>query len=126
MTARLVVYHRAPTDDPLAVERAYRLFLPDFRPTPGVLGVALLRLAKDPYGYAVITDWEDADAYERWRQGPAHQQRKTPLRPYQDQQRTPCYELYEVLDPAPAAARDLAAKDSAPGTARDADKEYPS
>ncbi|UFQ18600.1 MULTISPECIES: antibiotic biosynthesis monooxygenase family protein [Streptomyces] len=126
MTARLVVYHRAPTDDPLAVERAYRLFLPGFRPTPGVLGVALLRLAGDPYGYAVVTDWQDADAYESWRQGPAHQQRKTPLRPYQDRRRTPCYELYEVLDTAPAPGRERTVGTSVPGTVRDTDKEHPS
>ncbi|WP_173869571.1 antibiotic biosynthesis monooxygenase [Streptomyces albus subsp. chlorinus] len=104
VTARLVVHHRAPAQDPGAVERAYALFEPEFRTTPGVLRVQLLRLAGDPLAYAVVTDWQGADAYEAWRQGPAHQRRKTPLRPYQDPRRKPCYELYEVLSPDAALA----------------------
>ena len=45
MTVRLAVYHRAPQEEPGAVEEAYRRFLPDFQGTPGVLDVRLLRSA---------------------------------------------------------------------------------
>ncbi|MFW5415212.1 antibiotic biosynthesis monooxygenase [Nocardiopsis sp. CNT-189] len=106
MTVRLVVHHRAPQDDPEAVERSYRLFLPGFQGTPGLLGVRLLRLADDPLGYAVVSDWERREAYETWRQGPAYQGKKTPLHPYQDRNRRPHYEIYEVFEDGAAPGGD--------------------
>ena len=44
-----------------------------------------------------MSDWESREAYEHWRIGPAHQGRRTPLRPYQDRGRRPHYEVYDVL-----------------------------
>ncbi|MEJ3750554.1 antibiotic biosynthesis monooxygenase [Actinomycetes bacterium KLBMP 9797] len=95
--ARVLIWHRAPADDPDAVEKAYDQISRHLAGTPGLLGNELLRATDDGGRLLVMSEWESLAAFQTWEQGTRHKQTTSPLRSYQDRERTPFFEIYEVV-----------------------------
>ncbi|MDW4905901.1 antibiotic biosynthesis monooxygenase [Streptomyces sp. ADMS] len=94
--ARVLIWHRAPVDDPGAVARAYELISRELAGTPGLLGNELLRAAEDPGRLVVMSEWESLAAFKSWEETASHRPSTSPLRPYQDRDRERFFEVYEV------------------------------
>jgi heme oxygenase (mycobilin-producing) len=96
--ARVLVFYRAPADDPAAVERVYREVSGHLRGTVGLLGNQLLKDLTDPGSYVVASDWVDMAAFGLWDKSTGHR-KTTPLDPYQDAdpQRRRHFGIYEVV-----------------------------
>ena len=96
--ARVLVFYRAPADDPDAVERVYREVSATMAATEGLLGNQLLKDITDPGSYVVASDWVDMAAFSRWDKSVGHR-RTTPLDPYQDSDpsRRKLFGIYEVV-----------------------------
>ena len=96
--ARVLVFYRAPDDDPLVVERIYSEVSGLMAGTPGLLGNQLMKDVTDPGGYVVASDWVDMAAFGAWDVSRGH--RKTsPLDPYQDadSSKRKLFGIYEVV-----------------------------
>lgn len=93
---RVMIWHRAPADDPEAIEKAYDQISRNLAGTPGLLGNELLRAADDPSRLLVMSEWESLAAFKTWEQGVAHKGTTSPLRQYQDRERERFFEIYEV------------------------------
>lgn len=96
--ARVLVFYRAPDDDPQAVERVYRQVSATMQGTEGLLGNQLLKDVTDPGSYVVASDWVDMAAFSAWDKSQGHR-RTTPLDPYQDSDpsRRKLFGIYEVV-----------------------------
>ncbi|MEV6591734.1 antibiotic biosynthesis monooxygenase family protein [Streptomyces acidicola] len=95
--ARVLLWHRAPADDPGAVERAYEQISRHLSGTPGLLGNELLRSADDPGSLVVMSEWESLAAFRAWEETTQHRPSTSPLRSYQDRARERFFEVYEVV-----------------------------
>lgn len=95
--ARVLIYYRAPSDDPDVIERSYRETSRALANTPGLLRNELLRDAAEPDSYVILSEWESLAAFRQWEEGPTHRGRTSPMRPYQDRGgRSKHYGIYEV------------------------------
>lgn len=96
--ARILVFYRAPEDDPDAVERTYHSVSGEMAGTPGMLGNQLMKDITDPGGYVVASDWVDMAAFAAWDKSMSHR-RTSPLDPYQDADptRRKLFGIYEVV-----------------------------
>ena len=94
--ARVLIWHRAPVDDPDAVRRAYEQISSRLAGTPGLLGNELLRGVDDPGRLVVMSEWESLAAFKAWEQTAEHRPSTSALRPYQDRDRDRFFEVYEV------------------------------
>lgn len=95
--ARVLIFYRAPEDDPDAVERGYHEVSPEMKGTPGLTRNELLQDVGDPRSYVVWSEWESLAAFQEWESGPHHRGRTSPLRPYQDRDgERRHYGVYEV------------------------------
>ena len=97
-TGRILVFYRAPDDDPTAVERVYHQVSDTMRSTEGMVGNQLLKDITDPGSYVVASDWVDMAAFSAWDKSAGHR-RTTPLDPYQDSDpaRRKHFGIYEVV-----------------------------
>ncbi|MFB8762663.1 antibiotic biosynthesis monooxygenase family protein [Nocardiopsis alba] len=95
-TVRVVVHHRAPEGEWTTVREAYDTISGQLEGTPGLLGNELLRSTLDPRSFAVLSRWKDLDAFTEWERGSGHRGTTSPLRRFQDRDRTPHFEVYEV------------------------------
>jgi heme oxygenase (mycobilin-producing) len=95
-SVRVLVWYRQPTDEQGAVAHAYHRVSEELRGTPGLLGSELLSSAIHPGSLAVHSKWVSLEAFLAWERGPDHRQVTAPLRPYQDPQRAPQYDVYEI------------------------------
>lgn len=93
---RVVVWYRAPGADSAAVEAAYHAVSQALEGTPGLVSNELLRSANDAGSFAVMSQWQSAEAFDRWEQGPTHHASTAPLVPYLDRGPARSFELYEV------------------------------
>jgi heme-degrading monooxygenase HmoA len=84
VSARVLIFYRAPASDPEAVERAYHDISPQMKGTPGLRRNELLRDVTEPDRYVVCSEWESLEAFQAWESGPDHRGRTSPLRPFQD------------------------------------------
>ena len=96
--ARVLVFYRAPAEDPTAVERVYQEVSNHLSGTVGLLGNQLMKDLTDPGSYVVASDWVDMAAFGVWDQSTGHR-KTTPLDPYQDSdpQRRKHFGVYEVV-----------------------------
>ena len=95
--ARVLLWHRAPADDPGAVERAYEQISRQLSGTPGLLGNELLRATGEAGSLVVMSEWESLAAFRSWEETVQHRPSTSPLRPYQDRTRERFFEVYEVV-----------------------------
>ncbi|MEV5985412.1 antibiotic biosynthesis monooxygenase [Streptomyces sp. NPDC052051] len=91
-----MLYLRAGDTDAPEIEDAYHRISEGLAATPGLLGNELLRNLTEPGGWAVLSEWESLDAFHRWESGSAHRGTTSPLRPYQDRERSMPFALLEV------------------------------
>lgn len=96
--ARVLVFYRAPADDPYVVERIYHQVSEQMQGTTGMLGNQLMKDITDPGSYVVASDWVDMAAFSAWDKSVGHR-RTTPLDPYQDadSSRRKHFGIYEVV-----------------------------
>jgi heme-degrading monooxygenase HmoA len=95
--ARVLIFYRAPADDPGVIEKAYHEASQALENTPGLLRNELLSDVMDPAGFVVLSEWESLTAFQAWETGPAHKGNTSPLRPYQDRDNhTRHYGVYAV------------------------------
>lgn len=95
--ARVLIYYRAPSDDPDVIERGYHETSDALADTPGLLRNELLRDVTDPASFVVLSEWESLEAFKEWEVGPHHRGNTSPLRPYQDRENhTRHYGIYQV------------------------------
>jgi heme-degrading monooxygenase HmoA len=96
--ARILVFYRAPADDPTAVERIYHEVSTIMQDTEGMLGNQLLKDITDPGSYVVASDWKDMTAFSAWDKSAGHR-RTTPLDPFQDADpaRRKHFGIYQVV-----------------------------
>lgn len=95
--ARVLIYYRAPSDEPDVVEKHYHETSAVLTGTPGLLNNELLRDAAHPDRYIVLSEWESLAAFRNWETGPHHRGNTSPMRPYQDREpRSEHYGIYEV------------------------------
>lgn len=96
--ARVLVFYRAPEEDPGAVERTYHAVSGEMLGTPGMLGNQLMKDLTDPGGYVVASDWLDMAAFSTWDKSVAHR-RTSPLDRFQDADpgRRKLFGIYEVV-----------------------------
>jgi heme-degrading monooxygenase HmoA len=87
MSARVLIFYRAPAGDPDAIERVYHQVSAQMKGTAGLVSNELLRDVMDPSSYVVAAEWADLAAFQEWDKGPGHR-RTTPLDPYQDLEST--------------------------------------
>ncbi|MQS07447.1 antibiotic biosynthesis monooxygenase family protein [Streptomyces alkaliphilus] len=93
---RVLLYLRAdPTEDG-AVAEAYHRISSDLKGTDGLLGNELLRELTDPGAFAVLSEWESAEAFRTWEAGSGHRNTTSPLRRHQDRERPTPFALYRV------------------------------
>ncbi|MEV7027553.1 antibiotic biosynthesis monooxygenase, partial [Kitasatospora sp. NPDC093558] len=86
---RIVLFCQVPSGEPESViEEAYHRISGDLAGTPGLLGNELLRSLIDDGAFAVMSEWESAEAFKHWDEGPDHKGQTSPLRPYQDPARS--------------------------------------
>lgn len=97
MKVRVVLYLKTPEEGPGKVHEAYHQISEQLAGTPGLLGNELLHSVLNGEEFAVLSDWEDMKAFQTWEQGPAHQSKTSPLRPYQDRERGAHYGIYQVV-----------------------------
>jgi heme oxygenase (mycobilin-producing) len=96
--ARILVFYRAPADDPAAVERIYHEVSTTMKDTEGMLGNQLLKDLTDPGSYVVASDWKDMTAFSAWDKSTGHR-RTGPLDPFQDADpsRRKHFGIYQVV-----------------------------
>jgi heme-degrading monooxygenase HmoA len=96
--ARVLVFYRAPANDPAVVERIYHQVSAEMRGTPGLVGNQLIKDVTDPGSYVVASDWADMSAFAAWDKSTGHR-RTTPLDPYQDADpsRRKHFGIYQVV-----------------------------
>lgn len=94
--ARVLIYYRAPENDPDIIEKAYHGISAALAGTPGLLRNELLRDVAEPDSFIVLSEWESLDAFRAWEEGPQHRGNTSPLREYQDRSRGKHYGIYEV------------------------------
>jgi heme-degrading monooxygenase HmoA len=94
--ARVMLYCRAPEDDPGAIETAYHQISKALAGTDGLLCNELLRDVVSDGSFVVLSEWQSLDAFRTWESGAAHRGTTSPLRPYQDASRGMPFGLYEV------------------------------
>jgi heme-degrading monooxygenase HmoA len=94
--ARVLLYCRAPQEDPAPVERAYHEISGALLGTPGLLRNELLRDVFEPDRFVVLSEWESLAAFREWESGSAHRGTTSPLRQYQDRSVGRPFGLYEV------------------------------
>jgi heme oxygenase (mycobilin-producing) len=95
-SVRVLVWYRQPAGQHGAVAHAYHRVSENLRGTPGLLGSELLSSAVHPGSLAVHSEWTSLEAFLAWERGPDHRRVTAPLRPYQDPQRAPQYDVYQV------------------------------
>jgi heme-degrading monooxygenase HmoA len=96
--ARVLIFYRAPSDDPEVIEKAYHGVSQVLAKTPGLLNNELLREVTDQAGYVVLSEWESLAAFQEWETGTSHRGNTSPMRPYQDRENhTRHYGIYEVV-----------------------------
>lgn len=95
-TVRVVVHHRASEEEWTSVREAYDTISAHLEGTPGLLGNELLRSSTEPRSFAVLSRWKDLEAFTEWERGADHRGTTSPLRRFQDRDRTPHFEVYEV------------------------------
>jgi heme-degrading monooxygenase HmoA len=93
----VIVYLLSPNEDRAVIEDAYRRtsWLND--PPEGLRRCELLHDTAEPHRFALLSEWDSLAAYQAWEQGPDHQGKPSPLRPYQDRTRGPHYVVYQQL-----------------------------
>lgn len=97
-TTRVLIWYRAPKDDPSAVERSFHEVSPQLKGTEGLVRSELLSSPLDPDSYVVASEWRDLDAFRTWESGPDHRGRTSPMRPFQDREpRTAHWAVYTVV-----------------------------
>jgi heme-degrading monooxygenase HmoA len=96
--ARIIVFYRAPEEDPSVVERVYHEVSAEMKDTAGLLTNVLLRDVMEPSSYVVVSEWVDLVAFGAWDKSPGHR-RTTPLDPYQDldSSHRKSFGVYEVV-----------------------------
>jgi len=95
---RVLIYYRAPADDPEVIAKSYHAVSQVLAQTPGLLGNELLREVTDQAGFAVLSEWESLGAFQQWETGTTHRGNTSPMRPYQDRENhTKHYGIYEVV-----------------------------
>ncbi len=95
---RVLIWYRAPEDDPGAVLRSFHEVSPQLQGTAGLVRSELLRNPLDPASYLVASEWESLDAFRTWESGPDHRGRTSPMRPYQDREpRTAHWAVYTLV-----------------------------
>jgi quinol monooxygenase YgiN len=96
--ARVLVFYRAPEDDPLAVERIYHEVSGEMQGTEGLIANELIKDLTDPGSYVVASEWLDMAAFAAWDKSSGHR-RTTPLDPFQDadSSRRKLFGIYEVV-----------------------------
>ncbi|MER5772339.1 antibiotic biosynthesis monooxygenase family protein [Streptomyces sp. NPDC001985] len=92
----MLIWHRAPVDEPDAVQRAYERISGGLAGTPGLLGNELLRGVDDPGRLVVMSEWESLAAFKAWERTADHRPATSGLRRYQDRDRDRFFEIYEV------------------------------
>jgi heme-degrading monooxygenase HmoA len=96
--ARVLIFYRAPSDDPEVVEKSYHAVSQVLDATPGLLSNELLREVTDQAGYVVLSEWESLAAFQEWETGTSHRGNTSPMRSYQDRENhTKHYGIYEVV-----------------------------
>jgi heme-degrading monooxygenase HmoA len=96
--ARVLIFYRAPSDDPEVIEKSYHAVSQVLAETPGLVSNELLRGVTDQADYVVLSEWESLGAFQQWETGPAHRGNTSPMRPYQDRENhTKHYGIYEVV-----------------------------
>ena len=95
-SVHVLVYARAPGDEPGAVETAYHGVSRALEGTPGLLGNVLLRSVHDPRAFVVMSEWRDLAAFRAWEEGADHRDTTAPLRPLQDREKGAAFGIYEV------------------------------
>jgi heme oxygenase (mycobilin-producing) len=96
--ARVLIFYRAPSDDPEVIQKSYRETSQALVGTPGLLHNELLCDVTDGAGYAVLSEWESLAAFQQWETGPTHRGDTSPMRPYQDRENhRKHYAIYEVV-----------------------------
>ncbi|HEX6871573.1 MAG TPA: antibiotic biosynthesis monooxygenase family protein [Micromonosporaceae bacterium] len=93
----VLVYAVAPSDEPDAVLAAYHTISKELAGTPGLLGNRLLQALDGTGRFVVMSEWRDAQAFQRWEQGANHRDTTSPLRPYQDRGRESSFGIYELV-----------------------------
>jgi heme-degrading monooxygenase HmoA len=96
--ARVLIFYRAPSDDPDVIQKSYHATSQALAATPGLLRNELLCDVTDGIGYAVLSEWESLAAFQQWETGPTHRGNTSPMRPYQDRENhKKHYGIYEVV-----------------------------
>ena len=96
--ARVLIFYRAPSDDPDVIEKSYHETSQALADTPGLLRNELLHDVADRAGYAVLSEWESLASFAKWEKGPTHRGNTSPMRPYQDRENhTKHYGIYKVV-----------------------------
>ena len=67
------------------------------RGTPGLTGSQLLISAQYPGSFAVLSEWASLTAFRTWEQGGEHRSQTAGMRPFQDPDRTPGFDVLEVI-----------------------------
>jgi heme-degrading monooxygenase HmoA len=94
---RVILFLRSPEAGPDKVHEAYHQISTELSATPGMLANELLHSVLDGDAFAVLSEWRDFDAFKAWEQGPSHQSKTSPLRPYQDRGNGRHYGIYQVV-----------------------------
>jgi heme oxygenase (mycobilin-producing) len=96
--ARVVVFYRAPENDPGAIERTYHEVSAEMKATIGLVSNELMRDVMDPTSYVVLSEWADMAAFQAWDKSTGHR-RTTPLDPYQDldSSRRKSFGIFQVI-----------------------------
>ncbi|WP_045875290.1 antibiotic biosynthesis monooxygenase family protein [Pseudofrankia sp. DC12] len=92
---RVMIWAVAPAGGPAAVEAAYHEISAQLVGTPGLLGNQLMRAARDPGRFVVVSEWASMADFAAWEQGASHKPATSPLRPLQDPDRRPV--IYEEV-----------------------------
>jgi heme-degrading monooxygenase HmoA len=95
---RVLLYASAPQGNPNAVQDVYHHISQRLQDVPGLIGNELLRDVIGKRGdFIIMSEWESAEAFRRWEEGPDHRDTTSPLRPYQDRGRSEVFGIYEVV-----------------------------
>lgn len=64
--------------------------------TPGLVGSHLLESISEINGFAILSIWQSAAAFERWERGRDHRTQTAPMRSFQNPRRSPRFDVLRV------------------------------
>ncbi|MFE5600009.1 antibiotic biosynthesis monooxygenase family protein [Streptomyces coelicoflavus] len=94
---RVLLWHRVPAEGLAPLLTAYHEVSARLAGLPGLVRNELLVSPHDPDSVVIASEWADLTAYRAWEDDPAHRDLSAPLRPFRDPERSPAWQVLEVV-----------------------------